>query len=149
MPSPTPTPVPPKEFTVCQAEEPNTLFIYGGPSHAARNVLEAIYDGPIDTQTYQSQPVILEKLPSLADGDAELRTVEVTEGASVVDVEGLVVDLAPGVTVLRADGQEVTFEVCYDELPADVAARYVGECVLGPPELPMLFQVPVEVAVGE
>jgi peptide/nickel transport system substrate-binding protein len=109
-PSPTPTPVPPKEFTVCQAEEPNTLFIYGGPSRAARNVLEAIYDGPIDTQTYQSQPVILEKLPSLADGDAELRTVEVTEGASVVDVEGLVVDLAPGVTVLRADGQEVTFE---------------------------------------
>ena len=106
----TPTPSPPKEFTICQAEEPNTLFIYGGPSRAARNVLEAIYDGPIDTRTYQFQPVILEKLPSLADGDAVLRTVEVGEGDKVMDINGLVVDLFPGVTVLNGDGQEVTFE---------------------------------------
>ena len=55
----TPTPIPPKEFTVCQALEPNTLFVYGGPSRAARNVLAAIYDGPIDTRTYQFHPVIL------------------------------------------------------------------------------------------
>jgi peptide/nickel transport system substrate-binding protein len=109
-PTSTPTPVPPKEFTICQAGEPNTLFIYGNPSRAARNVLQAIYDGPIDTRTYQPQPVILEKLPSLADGDAVLQTVQVEEGASVVDVNGLAVDLLPGVTVFDAEGQEVTFE---------------------------------------
>ena len=109
-PTSTPTPMPPKEFTICQAFEPNTLFIYGGPSRAARNVLEAIYDGPIDTRSYQFQPVILEKLPSLADGDAALRTVQVEEGARVVDINGLAVDLLPGVTVLNAGGQESTFE---------------------------------------
>ncbi len=109
-PTSTPTPTPPKEFTICQAEEPNTLFIYGGPSRAARNVLEAVYDGPIDTRTYQFQPVILEKLPSLADGDAVLQTVQVGEGEKVVDVNGLAVDLLPGVTVFNAEGQAVTFE---------------------------------------
>jgi peptide/nickel transport system substrate-binding protein len=95
---------------VCQAEEPNTLFIYGTPSRGARNVLQAIYDGPIDTRTYQFQPVVLEKVPSLADGDAVLRTVPVEEGAKVVDVNGLAVDLLPGVTVFNAAAQETTFE---------------------------------------
>lgn len=109
-PTSTPTPTPPKELTICQAEEPNTLFIYGGASRAARNVLEAIYDGPIDTRTYQFQPVILEKLPGLADGDAVLRTVQVEEGDKVVDVNGLVVDLLPGVTVINAAGHEIIFE---------------------------------------
>ncbi|MCK4316861.1 MAG: hypothetical protein KAX24_13930, partial [Anaerolineae bacterium] len=109
-PTSTPTPIPPKEFTVCQALEPNTLFVYGGPSRAARNVLAAIYDGPIDTRTYQFQPVILEKIPSLADGDAVLGTIHVQEGDQVVDVNGLVVDLLPGVTVFGDDGQETTFE---------------------------------------
>jgi peptide/nickel transport system substrate-binding protein len=110
IPTAVPTPLPPKEFTICQAEEPNTLFVYGSPSRAARNVLEAIYDGPIDTRSYQFQPVILEKIPSLADGDVALRTVEIGEGSQVVDVNGLTVNLLAGVTVFDADGQEVTFE---------------------------------------
>ena len=108
--TPTPTPTPPKEFTICQAEEPNTLFVYGGPSRATRNVLAGVYDGPIDSRTYQFQPVILEKLPSLADGDAALRTVHAQEGDKVVDVNGWIVDLLPGVTVFGASGQEITFE---------------------------------------
>jgi peptide/nickel transport system substrate-binding protein len=109
IPTTTVTPLPPKEFTICQALEPNTLFIYGRPSRAARNVLAGIYDGPFDTNTYQFQPVVLEKIPSLADGDAIQRTVQVEEG-KVVDVNDQVVDLLPGVTVINADGQEVTFE---------------------------------------
>jgi len=109
-PTSTPTPTPPKDLTICQAFEPNTLFIYGGPSRAARNVLEAIYDGPIDTRSYQFQPVILEKLPSLTNGDAVLQTVQVGEGERVADVNGVAVDLLPGVTILNADGQQVTFE---------------------------------------
>lgn len=109
IPTAVPTPLPPKEFTICQAEEPNTLFIYGSPSRAARNVLEAIYDGPMDTPSYQFRPVILEKIPSPADGDVALRTVQVGEGSKVVDINGLLLDLLPGVTVLDAGGQEVTF----------------------------------------
>ncbi len=110
VPTSTPTPIPPKTLTICQAEEPNTLFIYGSPSRGARNVLEAIYDGPIDTRTYQSQPVILEKLPSLADGDAALKPVMVTDGDTVVEASGLTTVLRPGVSVLDADGQETTFK---------------------------------------
>jgi len=108
--TPTPTPTPPKALTICQAEEPNTLFLYGGPSRAAHNVLEAIYDGPIQTRTYEFQPLILEKLPSLADGDAVLRTVQVEEGDTVLDVNDMVIDLLPDATVLNAADQEVTFE---------------------------------------
>lgn len=109
VPADTP-PLPPKELTICQAFEPSTLFVYGGPSRAALNVLEAIYDGPTDARSYQLQPVILEKLPSLSDGDVVVRSVQAQEGERVVDVMGQVVDLAPGVVVPDADGQQVTFQ---------------------------------------
>ena len=105
------TPPPPKELTICQAAEPNTLFIYGGPSRGARNVLEALYDGPIDSPTYRFQPTILEKLPTPAGGDVALRPVQVQEGDTVVDAENnWTVELHAGVTVLDAEGEEVVFE---------------------------------------
>ena len=106
---PTATPVPPKELTICQGQEPNTLFIYGGPSRAARNVLEAVYDGPVDTRDYALVPVILERLPSLEYGDAAHRTVLVGEGDLVVDASGASVELRPNVTVKNAAGAEVVF----------------------------------------
>ncbi len=109
-PTGTPTPLPPKELAICQAFEPNTLFIYGSPSRAARNVLEAIYDGPIDTRSYQLQPVILEKIPNLDDGDVVVHTVEVREGERVLDVNEDVVDLLPGAAVYNAAGEPVSFE---------------------------------------
>jgi peptide/nickel transport system substrate-binding protein len=101
--------LPPKELTVCQGEEPDTLFIYGGPSPAARNVLDAIYDGPIDTRDYVFVPVILERIPGIEHGDAALETVYVGEGDVVLDVEGRLVELVPAVTVRVADGDEVIF----------------------------------------
>ncbi|MBS3783216.1 MAG: hypothetical protein KGY78_02100, partial [Anaerolineae bacterium] len=107
--TPTATPVPPKELIVCQAEEPNTLFIYGGPSRAARNVLDAIYDGPIETPGYAFEGVILERLPSLEHDDAALRTVEVGEGERVLNVDGEVVELLPDVEVRNGDGVETVF----------------------------------------
>ncbi len=109
-PTPLPTPVPIKELTICQGEEPNTLFIYGGPSRAARSVLEAIYDGPIDSRAYRFQPVILEKLPGLADGDAVWSIVQVKEGSRVVNSAGQPVELRPGETVLDVNGQAMTYQ---------------------------------------
>ena len=108
-PTPTATPVPPKELTICQGQEPNTLFIYGGPSRAARNVLDAVYDGPIDVRSYALEPVILERVPRLEDGDATVLTVTASEEDVVVDVRGEVVRLGPEVTVENADGEEVVF----------------------------------------
>lgn len=117
-PSPTPvptepataTPVPPKELTICQRQEPNTLFIYGQPSRAARNVLEAIYDGPIDTRDYAFVPVILERLPSLEGGDAILRTVVVAEGDRIVDGRGAVAELKADVSIENSVGEQIIFD---------------------------------------
>ena len=110
LPTPTPTPVPPKELTICQGAEPNTLFVYGGPSQAARNVLAAVYDGPIDLRSFRPEPVILERLPTVDNGDALLRAVEVTPGDAVLDANGEVVPLAPEVVLQNAAGEQVVFQ---------------------------------------
>ncbi len=96
-PEPTETPGP-KTLTICQVGEPESLYLYGG-SYAARNVLQAIYDGPIDYPSFDFQPVILEKLPGVADGDAYFQTVTVQAGDRVVDIMGEPVTLAQGTQV--------------------------------------------------
>ncbi|MGW8224462.1 MAG: peptide ABC transporter substrate-binding protein [Anaerolineales bacterium] len=92
---PTPTSQP-RRLTICIADEPDTLFVYGGDSLAQRHVLQAIYDGPIDMQGYQYHAVILEKLPSLADGDAHLEPMSVAAGDLVVNAAGQLVRLELG-----------------------------------------------------
>ncbi len=98
-PTPVPTPTTPpstRTLTNCQGAEPDTLYIYGSNMLAANNVLEAIYDGPIDSTGFSYQPVILEKLPSLAYGDASIQPVSVKENDFVVNDAGEVVLLRPG-----------------------------------------------------
>jgi peptide/nickel transport system substrate-binding protein len=99
---PTPT-APPRVLTVCLANEPETLYLYGGASLAQKQVLEAIYDGPIDRVGYQFQPVILEQLPNLADGNAALEPSPVKAGDWVVNDAGELVQLVPG-EVIRPSG---------------------------------------------
>ena len=118
-PSPTSTPLPPlpKVLTVCLDGEPDTLYLYGGSRLAAtRHVMEALYDGPIDYVNYVYQPVILEKIPSIAKGDAFIRKVLVREGRQVVDAAGEVVELAEGTLVHPAG--------CYVE---DCAVEFDGK----------------------
>lgn len=112
--SPLPTPEGRKALTVCMIGEPDTLYLYGGSRLAAtRHVMEALYDGPIDYVSYTYQPTILQKVPSIADGDAITRTVRVREGEAVVDATGAVVELLEGVRVrpagCRADECEIEF----------------------------------------
>lgn len=96
----TPTPAPAKTLTICLGEEPNTLYPYGNPNSAARGVMQAIFDGPIDTNSYSFQPVILSKLPNISDGDASLDPVDVSTGDLIVDATGSLVTLDAGVAVL-------------------------------------------------
>jgi peptide/nickel transport system substrate-binding protein len=95
---PTPT-SPPRTLTICMGSEPESLYIYSGSSLAQRNILEAIYDGPVDLVGYQYQPVILEKLPSLVDGDASLEPVPVQSGDWVVNNAGHLVRIDMGEVV--------------------------------------------------
>jgi peptide/nickel transport system substrate-binding protein len=101
-PSPTSPPPPPgpKTLTICLVGEPDTLYLYGGSRLAAtQHVMEALYDGPIDYLDYDYKPVILQKVPRIADGDAITRSVRVDEGDRVVDVTGQVLELMEGVMV--------------------------------------------------
>jgi peptide/nickel transport system substrate-binding protein len=134
-PSPSPTPPPPpkepKVLNICLVGEPDTLYLYGGSQlTATRHVMEALYDGPIDHRGHGYQPVILEKVPSLADGDAVRRRIYVREGDRVVDASGNVVELAEGVRIRPSgcytSGCEVEFErgmVGMDRLEATFALR--------------------------
>ncbi|HUF39420.1 MAG TPA: hypothetical protein VMN57_12920 [Anaerolineales bacterium] len=90
-------------LVVCLGAEPDTLYINGGSMLVASHVWEAIYDGPIDSRSFDYQAVILEKLPSLADGGAVIQSVEVAPGELFVDADGLPATLEPGV-VYRPGG---------------------------------------------
>ena len=112
--SATATPLPPRLLTVCLGQEPQSLFPVNNPSSAARSVLAAIYDGPIDTNSYGYQPVILQSLPSLENGDAQLFQVSVYVGDEVVDADDRPVTLAPGVKIRPAGCRDGSCVVTYD-----------------------------------
>ena len=109
----TPTPAP-RSLTVCLGDEPNTLYPYGSPNSSARSVLSAIYDGPIDIVEYGYEPIILEKIPNIDDGDAQVSPIPVKAGDQVVDASGNVVSLALGMKVrpssCRGDDCVITYD---------------------------------------
>lgn len=82
-------------LVICMGQEPDSLYMYNTDMLASSQVLEAIYDGgagiedgAIDNRAFSYQPVIIQKLPSLADGDAEINTITASEGDRVVDAGG-------------------------------------------------------------
>jgi len=76
----TPTPLPPTELTVCLANEPDSLYLYGASNREADTVFEAIYDGPIDLISHSYSAVILTELPTLENGAAQVTTVVAGNG---------------------------------------------------------------------
>ena len=110
----TATPVPFRTLTVCLGAEPNTLYPYGGPNAAARSVLDAIYDGPMDVLGYQHQPVILKQVPNFARGDAFIDPVQVENGDLLVDADGNLSYLETGLRVRPADCRSDDCAITYD-----------------------------------
>ena len=113
IPLPTATPVP-TNLTVCLGQEPNTLYPFGGPNTAARSVLAAVDDGPIDMIGYDYQPVILTQLPSIENGDAEIVKTTVQAGGQVMDAGGNLVLLSQGLQVHPAGCRSDDCIVTYD-----------------------------------
>src|SRR5262245_61167714 len=109
----TPTPAT-RSLTVCLGEEPNTLYPYGSLNSAARSVLSAIYDGPMDVVEYGYEPIILEKIPNIDDGDAQVSPISVGAGDQVVDSSGNLVTLNAGVKIrpsaCRSDDCAITYD---------------------------------------
>ena len=98
-----------QELTLCLSSEPQSLYLYARPEPGREHILAALYDGPIDSHDYQYQPVLLTKLPSVADGDAVINRVVVNTGDTIVDSLGRVVTLAQGVSLAQLDGATTTF----------------------------------------
>jgi peptide/nickel transport system substrate-binding protein len=92
-----PTPQPERLLTICLVNEPRSLFLYNAVSSSEQSVLSAIYDGPIDIKNFESNPVILEQIPSLDNGDAFLQPVQVNSGDLIVDTRGNLTNLDQGV----------------------------------------------------
>ena len=111
LPSPTPET---RSLTVCLGVEPTTLYPYGNLNSAARSVLSAIYDGPIDAVGYEYEPIILEKIPDLEDGDAQVSPVTVNAGDEVVDSSGNLVLLNTGAIVRPSGCRSDDCAIAYD-----------------------------------
>ncbi len=99
----TPTLPAPRLLTICLMNEPRSLFLYSAVSSSEKSVLGAIYDGPINIQDFTPAPVIVEKIPSLKDGDALLQSVPVNKGDIIFDGAGNLTNLDEGV-VYRPSG---------------------------------------------
>ncbi len=116
--SPRPTPLGPKMVTICVVGEPDTLYLYGDSQiEATQHVMEALYDGPIDYRDYVYHPVILQRLPSLENGDAIIRTASVRTGSTVVNAAGEVVSLVEGMLVHPAGCRTEECAVEFDGEP--------------------------------
>src|SRR4030042_576378 len=91
--APTDLPPGPKTLVVCLGSEPESLYLYsplrlyGAANRETDTVLQAIYDGPYDVRGFQAQPTILEKVPSLEDGDARIEPVAIRAGDVYLDPE--------------------------------------------------------------
>jgi len=112
--TPSATVPPVRALTVCLGQEPASLYPVNNPSSSARAVLAAVYEGPINTNTYGYQPVILKDLPSLANGDAQFFQKSVYVGDEVVDASDTPVTLEVGTTIrpagCRTDACAVVFD---------------------------------------
>jgi peptide/nickel transport system substrate-binding protein len=89
-------------LNICLRSEPDSLFLYADASLSARSLRQAIYDGPLDVRDYEFAPVILEQLPSLANGGASLLPRQVLPNEIIVDAQGRLTNLAPGVVYYPA-----------------------------------------------
>lgn len=105
----TPAEPQPKDLIVCLPTEPTSLFIYGDNSLAAQAVRHALFTNYITNRTYAYQADGLQKIPSLADGDAVRQEVTVEAGQIVLNAAGEVVVLEEGVRVVTAGGETAVY----------------------------------------
>jgi peptide/nickel transport system substrate-binding protein len=112
-------PTEPKTLIVCQGQEPDTLYIWGGSMLAASHIQTGLYEQSTearatDSRSFGYQATITEKLPSLDDGDAVIETVTVKAGDKVVDDTGEPVELAEGVMIRPAGCYSSDCAIAYD-----------------------------------
>ncbi|GEM_PF-480572 len=124
---PTPLPDGSRKLTLCAKNGLYPGYIYFNWWWSQREFLQAVAPAPIQLgDDYHYYPTILEKIPSLADGDAAIQPVTVREGDRIVNSVGEVVELQNGVVYLPSGCQEdacaktyTSGEVSMDQLVVD------------------------------
>lgn len=111
--TPTPETGGPRTLVICIGAEPDSLYPFGEEQNFDILVNNAYAEGDwraYDSNSYAYQPIILEKLPDLADGDAVKKVITVGEGDKVLDAEGRIVVLQanadPAIMLVPAGGGE-------------------------------------------
>ena len=113
-------------LVVCLEGRAPAMFLFGNEDLTAVALRHAINESLITSVGYAYQAQGLEKLPSLADGDARRVEVLVNEGDQVVDVHGKVLSLRKGVTVTNAAGEAVDFAgdpIAMEQLEVDFTIK--------------------------
>ena len=98
-----------RTLTICLGYEPESLYLYAARSQAARDVLQAIYDGPFDELDGKTQPVILQSLPEISYAQ-----ITAQAGMKVVDTFGQVVSLQAGTRVFPGGCRKADCAVTWD-----------------------------------
>jgi peptide/nickel transport system substrate-binding protein len=114
----------PSRLVVCMLQEPSSLYPAVSDVPVTLAVQQALYDGLIDTQSYQYQPVAFTKLPYVPDGDAAIETVTVGVGDRVFDAAtSQVVAIAADTKVLlnQVDGPAVSVD--FSQTPTATTVR--------------------------
>ncbi|MEZ4593273.1 MAG: peptide ABC transporter substrate-binding protein [Chloroflexota bacterium] len=99
-----------KDLIICMGQEPDTLYPYGSSMLASTAVQHAIFENNITTLSFAYQAQGLAKIPSLADGDARIISVEVNSGDIVVAADGNLVIVEPGIVLTNSEGNNVPFD---------------------------------------
>jgi hypothetical protein len=90
-------------------QEPASLFTLVEDAFVAQLAYTLIRPNQSTGLNYDFQAQLVKQLPTIENGGTTNNDVEVKEGDKVVDVNGDVVDLAAGVKVKNAAGEEVEF----------------------------------------
>jgi ABC-type transport system substrate-binding protein len=90
-------------------QEPASLFTLVEDAYVANVAYTLIRPFQSTSLNYDFQAVLVKQLPTLENGGTTNNDVEVSEGAKVVDANGDVVDLAPGVTIINSAGETVEY----------------------------------------
>ena len=110
----TPISEPADTLTICLGQEPSSLYWYAAATTAELDVMQAIYDGPVDTVSGQPAPVIIEYIPNLEDGTAFFSAVAVSSGDMVIDTNGKVVTLEKGISIFPSGCEDLACTKTWD-----------------------------------
>ncbi len=96
-------------IVITQRSEPTSLSVLVDDSYITRLIGALLFGVDYTNVGYDYQPEMLKQIPTIENGAVKVNVVQVHEREKVVDVDGNAVELWPGVHILDAQGNEITY----------------------------------------